>query len=355
MLKYEDIVNYSKEFNIPIIDVLFIALNRYGVNIGNIEDRMRFVLSPNMHNEDFFFALPVNTIRSPFTIKNDILFMNDIEIGHVSNAERDTCSETYFRKNKTAMTLNSNSRSTCAGCRFCGTYKLSSEERENFSAEGEVVSFISDLLRENNLSDLKNMESITICTGCFKTEEDLINHLILLKKAFDRFYFEGSIRYIGSQIQNMDSLYKIKDEIGKFGLLVTTEKFVGREEIMRPEKSRLILNLTKEFLKKADELGFEATFLYILGLEDLNVFEKYMEYMKDSVNKFPIVQIYQNYVNSQENYRCMDARKLDYYLKARQILERIYKEEHFTPESWENYRSLYYTKFKGKEYKKVRI
>ena len=115
MLKYEDIVNYSKEFNIPIIDVLFIALNRYGVNIGNIEDRMRFVLSPNMHDEDFFFALPVNTIRSPFTIKNDILFMNDIEIGHVSNAERDTCSETYFRKNKTAMTLNSNSRSTCAG------------------------------------------------------------------------------------------------------------------------------------------------------------------------------------------------------------------------------------------------
>ena len=199
------------------------------------------------------------------------------------------------------------------------------------------------------------MESITVCTGCFKTEEDLINHLILLKKAFDRFYFEGSIRYIGSQIQNMDSLYKIKDEIGKFGLLVTTEKFVGREEIMRPEKSRLTLNLTKEFLKKADELGFEATFLYILGLEDLNVFEKYMEYMKDSVNKFPIVQIYQNYVNSQENYRCMDARKLDYYLKARQILERIYKEEHFTPESWENYRSLYYTKFKGKEYKKVRI
>lgn len=355
MLKYEDIVNYSKEFNIPVIDVLFIALNRYGVNLGDVEDRMRFVLSPKMHDEDFFFALPVNTTKSPFTIKNDILFMDDVEIGNVSNAERDTCSETYFRKNKTAMTLNSNSRSTCTGCRFCGTYRLSSEEKENFSAEGEVVSFISDLLKENNLSDLKNMESITVCTGCFKTEEDLINHFVLLKKAFDRFYFDGSIRYIGSQIQNMDSLYRIRDEIGKFGLLVTTEKFIGREAIMRREKARLTLNLTKEFLRKADELGFEATFLYILGLEDLNVFEKYMEYMKDSVNKFPIVQIYQNYVSSHEDYRCSDAQKLDYYLRAREILERIFNEEHFTPESWENYRSLYYTQFKGKEYKKVRI
>ena len=37
MLKYEDIVNYSKEFNIPVIDVLFIALNRYGVNLGDVE------------------------------------------------------------------------------------------------------------------------------------------------------------------------------------------------------------------------------------------------------------------------------------------------------------------------------
>lgn len=355
MLNYEDIVNYSKEYNIPVIDVLFIALNRYGVRLGNIEDRMRFVLSPNMYDEDFFFALPVNTGKTPFTIKNDILFMDNMEIGKVKDAERDTCSETYFRKNKHAMTLNSNSRSTCAGCRFCGTYKLSSEEKENFSAEGEVVSFISDLLKENNLNDLKEMESITICTGCFKTEEDLVNHFVLLKKAFDRFYFNGSIRYIGSQIQNMDSLKRIKDEIGKFGLLVTTEKFLGREEIMRPEKARLTLNLTKDFLKAADELGFEATFLYILGLEGLNTFEKYMEYMKDSVNKFPIVQIYQNYVSSQEEYRCSEAKKLDYYLKARMILEKIYKEECFSPESWENYRSLYYTEFKGKEYKKVRI
>lgn len=355
MLKYEDILNYSKEFNVPVIDVLFIALNRYGVKLGEEENRMRFVLSPNMYNEDFFFALGVNTSKTPFTIKNDFLFLENMEIGKVIGAEKDTCSETYFRKNKHAMTLNSNSRSTCSGCRFCGTYKLSSEEKENFSAEEEIVSFVDDLLKNNNLNDLKEMESITVCTGCFKTEEDLVNHLILLKNAFDKFYFNGEIRYIGSQIQNIDSLYKIKEKIGKFGLLVTTEKFVGRELIMRPEKAKLTLDLSKKFLMKADELGFEASFLYILGLENLDIVKKYMEYMKEAVNKFPIVQIYQNYTREQEQFRCAEAKDLAYYLKARKILEEIYKEEHFTPESWENYRSLYYTEFKGKEYKKVRI
>lgn len=355
MISYEDIINYSLKFNIPVIDVIFIALNRYGVKYGEKEDRMRFVLTPNMHDEDFFFALGVNTSKTPFEIIDNKLYMYKEEIGIITDMERDTCSETYFRKNKQAMTLNSNSRSTCAGCRFCGTYKLSSEERENFSNEDEIVSFIGDLLKENDLNDLKQMESITVCTGCFKTERDLVSHLILLRKAFDRFNFNGEIRYIGSQIQTMDSLYRIKDEIGKFGLLVTTEKFVGREEIMRKEKANLTLELSKEFLRKAGDLGFESTFLYILGLEELKIVKKYMEYMKDSVNKFPIVQIYQNYTRSQEDYRCKEAKNLEYYLKARKMLEEIFYEEYFSPESWENYRSLYYTEFKGNPYKKVRI
>lgn len=355
MLTYDDIKKYSEEFNVPILDVLFIALNRYGINYGTKENRIRFVLSPNECAEKFFFALGVNTFPSPFSINDNKILLNDKDIGIVSNMEKDTCSETYFRKNKQAMTLNSNSRSTCAGCRFCGTYKLSSEEKENFSCEDEVYEFISELLIKNNLNDLSKMESITICTGCFKTEEDLVNHLILLKRVFSKFNFNGSIRYIGSQIQHMDSLYKIKDEIDKFGLLVTTEKFVDREKIMRSEKANLTIDLSKKFLSKACELGFETSFLYILGLENLEIFEKYMKYMKESINKFPIVQIYQNYTVEQEKYRISGAKKLDYYLKARKILEEIYYEDKFTPESWENYRSLYYTEFKGKEYKKVRI
>ena len=348
---YHDLVNLSKEFDVPVEDILFIALNRYGVMYDTEDNRIRFYLKLNTLNETFFFAVCVNTYPSPFSIVGKELFLSDEKVGDLIGIEKDTCTSTYFRKGHSAMTVNSNSRSQCAGCKFCGTYKLDSDEDENLTSKQAIIDYYTQVIKENNFKDLKDMYQITVCTGCFPSENDLVEHLILLKKTLNKnFGFNGKINYIGSQLRTIENLKRIKDEIGDFSIYITTEKFTGRERIMRPEKASLNFENTIKLLDASINLGFTASVLYILGLEDLSIVKDYFSKLVSHVNKFPDIQIYQDYTPEQENFRCEDAKDFKYYLEARKFFEQAFASTTLKPRSWENYRSLFYTEFNHKIY-----
>lgn len=351
---YKDLELLAKEYNLPVEDVLFIALNRYGVNMDCEDNRIRFYLTLNTLKEEFFFAVCVNTCPTPFTIKDKKLYLSNQEIGSLSRIEKDTCTSTYFRCGKRAMTVNSNSRSKCAGCKFCGTYKLDSDEDENLTTKEELLNYYKKIMKENGLTDLSDMFQITVCTGCFENEQRLVDHLIFLKKTLGEIGFKGKINYIGSQLRSKEQLERIKNEIGTFSIFLTVERFTEREKFMRPEKASLTIEKAIEIAKECKRLGFIVSFLYILGLEDLQVFEKHTRELAPYLTKFPDVQIYQDYTCEQENYRCEDAKDFRYYLEARKILENIFGDSVLKPESWENYRSLFYTTYKGKKHDGVR-
>ena len=126
---YEDLVKLSNEYNIPIHDVIFIALNRYGVIMDSTEKRIRMKIKLNNLDEEYYLAIAVNTFCSPFILKGNKVFINDYEIATITKLEKDTCDTTYFRKNMTEMTLNSNARSKCSGCKFCGSYNLEAKDQ----------------------------------------------------------------------------------------------------------------------------------------------------------------------------------------------------------------------------------
>ena len=345
---YQDLIDLSNEFNIPVEDVLFIALNRYGVMYNIKDNRIRFYLKLHTLDEEYYFAVCVNTFPSPFSIKGKSLCLADKEIGLITKIEKDTCTSTYFRKGNQAITLNSNFRSKCAGCKFCGTYSLENTENENLTSKQAIIECFEKLIEENNLVDLSNLIQITVCTGCFKSETDLVSHLILLKNTLKQFNFTGKINYIGSQLRSFEQLERIKKEIGDFSLYITTERFTEREKFMRSEKASLNLDETIKLLDKAISLGFTASILYILGLEDLEIVKKNFEKIIPHINKFPDIQIYQDYTPEQENYRCKEAKDFKYYLRARKFFEESFEKTPLRPRSWENYRSLFYTTF-GKE------
>ena len=348
---YKDLENLSKEFDVPVEDILFIALNRYGVVYDTEDNRIRFYLKLNTLNEEFFFAVCVNTYPSPFSIKGNELFLDNMKVGDLIGIEKDTCTSTYFRKGHSAMTVNSNSRSQCAGCKFCGTYKLDSDENENLTSKQSIIDYYKQVIKENNFKDLQDLYQITVCTGCFASENELVEHLILLKKTLkENFGFNGKINYIGSQLRSPEKLKKIQEEIGDFSLYITTEKFTGREDIMRPEKASLTFDNTIKLLNTAKSLGFTTSILYILGLENLDIVIEYFTKLVPHINKFPDVQIYQDYTPEQENYRCEDAKDFKYYLKARKFFEDTFASTTLKPRSWENYRSLYYTQFNHEKY-----
>lgn len=334
----------SKKYNMPLENVFAIALNRYGVLMNNDEDkRLRFNLNILDSDIKTFFAIGVNTYeKSPFYLENGILYLEGEKVGTVSDLEKDTCLSTYFRNGKKAITFNSNSRSTCTGCKFCGTYSLTDEDLFDFSNKENIEIYFNKLLFENDIKSMEEIESVTICTGCFESEDKLIEHLLLVNSTFKGMGFKGDLNYIGSQLKDFKKIKMLSEKIKKFGIYLTLEKFEEREKFMRSEKADLTLDKAKELLEYASSIGITTTFLYILGLEDLKTIEKNFEKFKNSINKFPIVQIFQNYTLEQENYRTKESKEVEYYLKARKIIEGVFKNHPDDPKLWECYRSLYF-------------
>lgn len=345
-------LNYFKElseyYNVPLQDVISIAINRYGIICKDVSDnRLRFDLNILDNDNKMFFAVCVNTYSdSPFLLKDSKLYLDSDVIAKVSNIEKDTCTSTYFRNNKKAITFNSNSRSKCVGCKFCGTYSLSEDDYIDFSTKDNIKKYFNELFKDNNIESMKQIEDITLCTGCFSTEDKLISHLLLLNETFKEMDFNGRLNYIGFQLRNKDKIYELSKEIPNFGMYLTVEKFLDREYFMKSEKANISMDEIKDLLEYTNSLGITSTFLYILGLEDLKTVKKYMEYFKDSVNKFPIVQVFQNYTTFQENYRCEEAKDVKYYLSARKIIQDTFKDSNLSPRNWECFRGL---QFKDKK------
>ena len=344
MLNYfEDLAN---RYDVPIQNVISIALNRYGIICQSVDDnRLRFNIKILGEERPTFFAVCVNTyLDSPFELKDGNLYLDGVAIGEVSNIEKDTCTSTYFRNNKKVITLNSNSRSKCIGCKFCGTYSLGEDDAIDFSTEDMVQEYFKYLLIDNNIPSMENIENITVCTGCFSSEDALVEHLLTLRRGTGNLGFNGSINYIGSQLRDYDKVKLLKDTIGDFGIYLTIEKFLEREKFMKREKASLTLDKARDLLEYSSSIGVTSTFLYILGLEDLETVKKYMNYFKGSINKFPIVQVFQDYTPEQERYRCDEAKDVEYYLKARRMIDEIFIDTELSPKLWECFRSLYHAK-----------
>lgn len=342
MLEY--FKSLAEKYNMSLENVLSIALNRYGIIVDDLDDnRLRFNLELLDSNKKTYFAVCVNTYKeSPFKLENNTLYLENTPVGKVTGIEKDTCLSTYFRNNKKAITFNSNSRSKCVGCSFCGTYSLTDEDVLEFNTEKNVRDYFTRLLKDNNIEGMKDIESVTICTGCFENEDKLIEHLFLVNNAFKNMGYKGDLNYIGSQLRDFDKIKMVSENINNFGMYLSLEKFLDREKFMRPEKASLSIEGAKELMSYCSSLDITTTFLYILGLENLETVKYYFNYLKDSVNKFPIVQVFQDYTSYQENFRCAEAKDVEYYLKARQIIDDIFKKENINPKLWECFRSLYF-------------
>lgn len=336
----------SAIYQIPKEDILMIALNICGVKTDETKDkRTRFSFQLKGKPEKFYLAICVNTGETPFSMIGDSIYLNDEEIGTVIDREVDTCDSTYFRRNKTAMTLNSNSRSKCRGCKFCGTYSQEADDTENLTTEEKLSKYIDNLLIAENMKDLSSIIDVGICTGCFPLDDLAADHIIMVRKVLSKYGFTGSIKYIGSQIKTGENLQRIHDSAMPFSLYITAECFERRSDLLRPVKAALTIEKMQEVLGKAKGLNMETSFLYILGLDSLETIDKGFRLLAPQLTRFPVINLFQNYISDQESLRHSDAKELDYYLKARKLIENIFITTTIRPKIWEDYRGLWYYKF----------
>jgi len=342
------IESLSINYDIPQQDVLMIALNLSGIKTDVIsEDRIRFNFRLNEENRPFFLALCVNTRKTPFELKDSKIFFSGEEIGEVFGVERDTCDNSYFRKNNTSLTLNSNARSTCRGCAICGTYSQDVDDLYTLSNEQRLSSHLQDIFTCHDIEDASHLIQTTICTGCFGSEQKTLNHILMVNKVLRSFGFNGVLRYIGSEISSSEALDKIAEEVENFALSVTTEVFTRRQQLLKPHKAQLDLGKTKQLLFEASKRGFKTNILYVLGLDPLETVEREFRKLSGVMTEFPTINLMQNYLPGQERLRDPSAKMIDYYLLARRRLEKVFLPTSLRPNLWENYRPLWYTTFAG--------
>ncbi len=340
----------EERYQIPSEDILLIALNASGVSWNNISnDRIRFPVHLLDNGHKYFFALTVtDSPLSNFSIEEEqgeiMLKFEGEAVGEVPYIEFDTCIDSYWRKGKAYLTLNTNSRSKCRGCKFCGTYSL--EDKDDPLTEEEALNRRAQLFANELGGSLESLDSIGIVTACFPSEEKLFSHLLMVRKVFSNFGFRGEIRYIGSQLRNREYIKEVISS-GPFSYYLTVEVFTRREELMKRVKSSLSLEEGRVILGEAKALGADTSFLYIVGLDPLEKMQDELPKYREVITRFPNAQIFQVYTPTQMHLRDPEAYNLDYFLRARLIFEDVYPE--LTPDRYSNYRGLWYSSYRGED------
>lgn len=353
----ENYLTISEKHNISPLELLLIGLNLNGLRIDSSKDfsRVRFKLGIEYDSipEYRYLALSVSDSSAFLLDSEKIKYQNDL-IGTVHSLENDTCDDTYFRMDKKALTLNSNSRSKCNGCVFCGTYKLDPADSDRLDREDRLSRKIESMLSSNGLSDFSGLDNIGIVTGCFNDEESLVEHITFVRDTFSSYGFNGEIKYIGSQLRDKRSLERLAEQ-GRFGLYLTVECFENREKMMKPEKASLDLNMGRNLLEYAKNIGIETTFLYVLGLDSIESIDIEFERYLPTLTRHPVINLMQNYSSEQDAYRNENAHSLEYYVKARESIERVFEKSDLRPRIWENYRSPWPMTYAGKKIEGIKI
>jgi hypothetical protein len=339
----------ARERDAPLEDFLLMALNVDGIRYASDDGE-----EPGFHRGRFLFR-PLGATRSfiatslsedtPFRHDGCRILLGGVPIGDATPIENDTCEDTYLRKGGTVLSLNSNNKSACAGCAFCGAYSL--EAREETLTDGERLDRkVRELIRASGKSDISHLESIGVVTGCFRSEEEAFGHLLLVRGVFGNHGFRGEINYLGSQITSPWAIDALARD-GRYGLYLTVECFDRRERFLRPSKAAVSLDRGRNILHYAKSQGLETTFLYILGLDPLErIAEEFPKYV-GTLTRHPIVNLLQIYTPRQTAVRHPDAMGFEYYLDGRSIIEEAMAPTGLRPRTWENYRAPWATRYRG--------
>ncbi|WP_286265363.1 radical SAM protein [Brooklawnia propionicigenes] len=353
-MSLEELRFYADRHSIPVEDVVFIALNFFGLNWDVEFNRMRTALRLSEDSRfsearaldewNYYLALPVRP-DSPFRLENGDLLLGSDLVGRTFGATEDYCDSHYQRRMGTCLNINPNTRTSCRGCDFCYTAYQVPLDRQKMTTPDEIRGFFTNWVSEQRVPDLSHLQQISIVTGCYGSEAHLVNFLLSLRDEASKLGFDGRIFYLGSALSDPVAIKRL-GESGPFGYCISLECF-DRRTILHRTKAALSLEAIKETMSTSMDAGMEVNYTYIVGLEPIEEFIPRMEEFTACTNKFPTVNLLQLHQQHDAGLRDPSAGTLDYYLSARRAIENIYRDTELRPKAWEDYRSLWFLRFGG--------
>jgi len=337
-----------EKYNINIDEVIQIDLNRCGVYLKNGEVkedfRVRFK-GQILDDYETWYALPVRSkLDTPFSVYDGGIYFYDIQIGVSKDLTLDTC-ESSYQRGPNLLNLNSRSRSNCGGCTACvhNYHNLYDSTVLKDKKQIKTKDDINEFFDAKHL-DVSKLVQIAVVTGLFKSEEEIVEHMSLINEVAKQRGFSGELMYFGCQVNSEDALSQLAN-LGNFYLIYALDNFTKRDMLLSKTKSLITLENAKETLLRAKKKGIDTSIAYISGIDPLEEMVKGFKFLKESLSRFPIINIYQIQTLSQASIIDEKAKNLEFYLKSRQELEKIFKDVELRPKRWENYRPLWYKYF----------
>lgn len=340
----------SEKHGIPWTEVRYIDLNRTGICLPagevRVDFRARFVTDLETFGpKSTWFALPVRVANdTPYSVHNQALWFADEKMGKTHQVELDTCDVSYQR-GPHLLNLNSRSRSNCGGCTACvHNYKdlydnTVLRDTDRLVTKDQLTAFFDK--KEQTGLDIRSLRQIAVVTGLFGSEKGVIEHMELIHQVVTPKGFNGELLYFGCEVNSPEGLQQLAD-LGDFALIYAVDNFTKRSEILNRKKGKLTLDDAKRTLSLARERSIHTTIAYIAGIDDLVNLRLGFSVLKEGLTRFPVVNIYQIQTPGQMRIIDEEAKGLEYYVKARKVIEQVFAGTDLQPRRWENYRPLWY-------------
>jgi hypothetical protein len=252
----------------------------------------------------------------------------------------------YFRAGGDVLTLNPNARSRCTGCAFCPTtLEVAADPR--MTADRELNELLHALAAQSPHGHLASVREVTVSTGCFEREETAVHHLQSLRRVLTAQSLSPRVGFLSSVLRSDGAFAALGAEVAPFLLYVTIECFTRRELLLKSSKADLTPEDMPMLLRHARAAGLDASFNYVVGLDPLGPLGDYARRLAPHVSVFPNLQVFQAHNRFMETLRTTGGDELEFYLRARLDLERVFAPLGLRPESWRNYRPLWYFEFAG--------
>lgn len=346
-LSLTDVAGLAAQHAVPVEDALLISVNLYGIASEHQRHRARVHLRLRCVPEvPWMVIVPLNAVGSPFQLVGDDLLLDGELVAGVERIDADEAVGGYFRDGGRTATLNPNARSRCTGCAFCpNTLEAAADPR--LAEERGLRELLSALGEQHPSGDLRELQEVTVSTGCFEREDLALGHLSALRSALTEQDVSARIGILTSVIRSRRAFEELDSTTAPFVLRLTAECFTRRDLLLKASKAELSSERMSEVLDSAKEAGHGTSFTCVVGLDDLPSLEAGVMALVPHTTEFPNFQIYQAHNTIMSGLRVPGAGDLEFYLRARRTIEKIMSPSGLRPAAWECYRPLWYFTFNG--------
>ena len=297
-------------------ETLLIALNIHGLHShGDAAATVRLKVQPP-ETEVFQLVVPAGRATSPFTVADGELRVDGTPVAAVVDLRSDSSVGGYLRAGGRAATIHPYAGGEATGAD---------------SVEAAYTRLLADLAISlpvgNTLADLTEV-TVSAVTD-YDSEAAAIDDLVTLRTAMSRLDMTARIGLLSSMVRSAEAMERLSAEVAPFTLFLNADHDLDTA-------------VAEQVLANARNHGHLTSFTYTVGNDPLDVMRDRLLPLAQYTTVWPSLNILQTPTpDAEAGHIAEPEERLNFFLQARTMLERIFAPTDLKPEPWRNYRGLW--------------